>query len=58
MEYRWKKIRTGLGILFFLACVALVVIGQKRISYEGTLLMLLGLAGIILCLYVYNRSYR
>lgn len=58
MEYRWKKIRMGLGILFFLACVALVVIGQKRISYEGTLLMLLGLSGIILCLYVYNRSYR
>jgi hypothetical protein len=58
MEYTWKKIRTVLGLIVFLGCCALVVIGQKSISYAGLGLMMMGLCGIVLCLYLYNRTHR
>lgn len=58
MEYKWNIIKTVLGLLAFLGCVALVVIGQKSISLGGLGLMLAGLAGIVVCLYVYNRLHR
>jgi len=45
-------------LLFLLACIALVVIGQKHIGYHGLLMMMAGLIGILLLLYFYNRKYK
>lgn len=58
MEYGWKKAITLLGLLVFLLCVWLVISGQKSIGYPGLGLMLLGLAGILGCIWVYNRTHR
>ena len=58
MEYKLKTIFTMLGVLVFAGCVALVVWGQKSISPSGLGLMMLGLAGIVLCLWIYNRTHR
>lgn len=43
---------------FFCVCVALVVIGQRNIGPAGLGIMLLGLAGLIFLLWLYNRQYR
>ena len=58
MEYTRKTILTIVGLLVFLSCCALVVIGQKSVSTTGLVTMLAGLAGIVLCLWIYNRTHR
>ncbi len=58
MEYRRKAIFTVLGVLAFLGCCALVLMGQKNIGPTGLITMLAGLTGIVLCLWVYNITHR
>lgn len=43
--------------VFFALCVALVIIGQTTRSPMGLLIMLLGLAGLLVMLGIYNRRY-
>lgn len=47
-----------LAAVLFVVCIALVVIGQRNVGLPGTLIMLLGLAGLIGLLYAYNRKYK
>ena len=49
------------GILYtviFLVSVALIAIGQRNIGPVGLLVMLVGLAGILVRLYLYTRKFR
>ena len=45
------------GVVAFAFCVALVIIGQTIRSPMGLLIMLLGLAGLLVMLWIYNRRY-
>ena len=45
------------GGLFFVGCMYLVISGQKSVSYSSLLMMLCGLCGILILLYLYNRSW-
>ncbi len=58
MEYLKEKLLTALWVALFSGCAALAVIGQKTISYLSAGLMLAGLAGMLLLLYIYNRKHR
>ena len=59
MNERTKGIlKTVLAVIFFIVCVALVVVGQRNIGSQGLLVMLLGLVGLILLLYLYNRKFK
>lgn len=59
MKDTTKKILTGiLALILFAGCTALVIIGQRNIGPRGLLIQLLGLAGLVLLLWVYNRKYR
>lgn len=59
MNERTKSVlKTVLATIFFIICVALVVLGQKNVGPQGLLVMLLGLAGLILLLYLYNRKFK
>lgn len=54
-----KKVLKGIIILIiFVICVALVVIGQRNVGPQGLGTMLLGLAGLIFLLWLYNRQYK
>lgn len=54
-----KKVVVGILLgIFFCVCVDLVVIGQRNIGPAGLGIMLLGLAGLIFLLWLYNRQYR
>lgn len=54
-----KKVVVGILLgIFFCVCVALVVIGQRNIGPAGLGIMLLGLAGLIFLLWLYNRQYK
>ncbi|MFR8548860.1 MAG: DUF6903 family protein [Lachnospiraceae bacterium] len=59
MDERMKsKLIALLAGIFFIICVALVIVGQRHIGPQGTLVMLAGLAGLILLLYCYNRKFK
>ena len=59
MNERTKSVlKTVLAAIFFIICVALVVLGQNNVGPQGLLVMLLGLAGLILLLYLYNRQFK
>lgn len=45
------------GAAVLALCVVLIVVGQRTVSFAHLGLMLLGLAGILVLLYLYNRSY-
>lgn len=47
-----------LYLLVFIVSMALIVVGQRRIGPAGLLIMLIGLAGILLLLYLYNKKFQ
>lgn len=44
-------------LLIFIASMVLIVTGQRNIRHTGLLTMLVGLAGILVLLYLYNKKY-
>ncbi len=63
-EYKAKKVKVCLGIVAVLVCIALVVVGHTMgfmsSATQGMIglgLELIGLAGILGLLYVYNKPY-
>lgn len=46
-----------MGLVFILSIV-LIFVGQRNIGYTGLVVELIGLAGIIGTLFVYNRRYK
>lgn len=44
--------------IVFCICVALVVMGHKNIGLSGLLTQLLGLAGLLALLGLYNHQYK
>ena len=57
-DYVKSFLKKLLGLLVTLASIGLVIYGQRSVSYSGLGMMLLGLAGILLVLYIYNKSIQ
>ncbi|MCI9400228.1 MAG: hypothetical protein HFJ07_10535 [Lachnospiraceae bacterium] len=53
-----KYIVRLLYLLIFIVSMALIITGQRKIGPKSLLIMLVGLAGILLLLYLYNRKYQ
>ncbi len=47
-----------LYLLVFIASMTLIVTGQRKIGPGGLATMLVGLLGILLLLYLYNKKYQ
>lgn len=45
-------------LLIFAGSMALIVTGQRNIGPVGLLVMVAGLAGILILLYLYNKKYQ
>ncbi len=59
MSEQAKKIVIGIVLaIVFVVCICLVVVGQKHIGPGGLAVMLLGLAGLIVLLWLYNKQYK
>ena len=57
-EYSKNLLIGILAAVVFIACVALVVVGQRNIGPTGLLMMLAGLAGLLVLLGLYTRPYQ
>lgn len=59
MNEQNKKIITGIVVaVVFCICVALVIIGHRNIGLAGLGTQLLGLAGLLALLGLYNKKYK
>lgn len=59
MNEQVKKVIIGILVAaVFVLCIALVVIGQRHIGLGGLGLELLGLAGLLFLLWLYNYKSR
>ena len=57
-EYLKKKLLVIAGIILIILCVALVIIGRRQTGqWSGLGIQMIGLAGILALLYVYNKPY-
>lgn len=57
-EYLKKKLLVVVGIIVLIACVALVIVGQRQTGqWSGLGIQMIGLVGILALLYVYNKPY-
>lgn len=52
-----NKIKTLTMILVFCLSVFLIIKGQSIKSGSGLLMMIIGLAGLLLELFIYNKKY-
>lgn len=51
------KVFSVLKVLFFIVCLALVIYGQATVGKVYLLLQLIGLAGLLVLLWNYNRKF-
>ena len=51
-------IRNIILLIIFVVCIALIIIGQKNIGASGLVMELVGLAGLLALLYLYNRKNK
>lgn len=59
MDERLKKgLSIAAALIVFVIGVVLVIAGQKNTGPQGTLVMLIGLACLIILLYCYNRKFK
>ena len=45
-------------VLCFILSLTLIIVGQKNVSIVGFANEIIGLAGLLAVLFVYNRKYR
>lgn len=54
MEENKKWIVVLINTVLFIACMALVIVGQRRIEAAGLIMQMVGLVGILLLIYFYK----
>lgn len=56
--YLKKKLLVLLSIIILIVCAILVIVGQRQTGqWNGLMIQMGGLAGILALLYVYNKPY-
>ena len=43
--------------IVFIVCLGLIIVGQKNISLTGLAMELIGLVGLLVLLFLYNKKY-
>ena len=44
--------------IVFIVCLGLIIVGQKNISLTGLDMELIGLVGLLVLLFLYNKKYQ
>ncbi len=57
MEYKLKAVRILVMVILLIFFVWLVISGQTNIGYLGLVQMIVGYAGVLVLLFLYNKPY-
>ncbi|MDL2294853.1 hypothetical protein LJC60_09555 [Ruminococcaceae bacterium OttesenSCG-928-D13] len=55
-SYTLQKLKTAAGALVVALCLGLIVLAQRSVGWGSLGLMVLGLAGLLAVLWLYNRG--
>ncbi|MDY6062917.1 MAG: hypothetical protein SPI53_03925 [Erysipelotrichaceae bacterium] len=55
---RFEKWEIILMALIFITSITMVIIGQRNVGYPGLLMEIIGVMGLVVDLYLYNRKFR
>lgn len=59
MNERTKKWLVGIiAAIVFVVSIVLVLVGHKNIGVPGLMTMFVGLVGLVILLWAYNRQYK
>ncbi len=47
-----------LKLILFVVFLTMIITGQKTVGYKNLVQMLIGLAGLLVLLYSYNKKYQ
>ena len=53
-----QTIKNVMAVICFIVSFALVFIGQRNVGYQGLAMEMIGLVGLLILLYLYNRKYK
>ena len=53
-----EKIINLVLVICFILSVSLIIVGQKNVSIVGFANEIIGLIGLLVILFIYNRKYR
>lgn len=53
-----RPVRKIIMVIVFIVCLALIIIGQRNISFTGLAMELAGLTGLLTLLFIYNHQYK
>ena len=53
-----EKILNLVLVICFILSVSLIIVGQKNVSIVGFANEIIGLVGLLVVLFIYNRKYR
>lgn len=53
-----STLKSTIMIILFIVCLSLIIIGQKNVGYPGLAMEFVGLIGLLIDLYVYNKDHK
>ena len=53
-----KTVKNIIAVILVFVCLFLIVSGQRTICLQGLIKEIVGLVGLLVLLYLYNRQYK
>lgn len=53
-----SKAKSIVMIVVLVVCLVMIILGQKHVGYPGLATELVGLIGLLVVLYIYNKDHK
>ena len=53
-----NKLKISMMVIVFVVCMSMVIVGQRHVGYAGLASEFIGLIGLLVLLYFYNRKHK
>lgn len=53
-----NKVKSAVLIVVFIVCLMMIILGQRNVGYTGLAVEFVGLIGLLVVLFIYNREHK
>ena len=53
-----NKIKSMVMVVVFIICLSMIILGQRNVGYTGLGVEFVGLLGLLIILYIYNKEHK
>lgn len=53
-----NKVKSIAMLVVFLICLSMIILGQRNVGYTGLAVEFVGLIGLLIILYIYNKEHK